>query len=156
MDASTRVLRGPFTLVGWGVAVLWLAVGAFALLRLAEPWNVALAGFAAVAAVATGAVARGLVVRIRDTGVSAVGVPEVAWEDVEHVGVRRGLVSVPYVTVRRGRALDDLPLDGIACFRPGGALRLAREVADAGGLGEVRLPELGRRPSGAGRRGLRD
>lgn len=153
MAAATRVLRGPFSIGGWVVAVLWLPVAALAASRVAEPWNWALGVFSVLAGIATAFVARGLVVRVSDTGVSTVGVPEVAWEDIEHVGVRPGLVSVPHLAVRRGRALEELPLDGVATFGRAAAVRWAQQVADAGGLGEV-VVRGATRASGPGRRGL--
>lgn len=153
MDDTSRVLRGPFSIAGWAVAVAWLAVGTVAWLRLAEPLNWIVPVFCVLAGLGTAYVSWGLVVRVGAGGVSGVGVPAIAWEDIEHVGVRPGVVSVPFLTVRRGRALDELPLDGIAGFGRGSAVRMAQEVADAGGLGEV-VVEGASRASAAGRRGI--
>ena len=155
MDASARVLRGHFSLAGWAVSAAWVALAVAAAWRMAEPWNWVVAAFSVAASGATAVVARGLAVRGRDTGVSGAGLPEVAWEDVEHVGVRGRAVSVPYLSVRRGRALDDVALDGIACVGQAPALRLAQQVADAGDLGEVVVAGA-ERPSGPGRRGIRE
>lgn len=153
MDTSDRVLRGPLALVGWAVAVAWLAVGAVAWVRFGEPWAWVFAAVSAGASIATALVSHGLRVRMGADGVSPHGGGEVRWADIDHVGVRRGWLSVPYLAVRVGRALDEVPLDGIATFGRAGALRLAGEVADAGQLGEVVLPEP--RAAGRGRRGIR-
>lgn len=153
MDATPRVLRGPLAWVGWAVAAAWLGLGVVAWLRFGEPAGWVIAGVSALAAAATGVVSNGLRVLVSEAGVTLAGGHEVAWEDVDHVGVRSGLVSVPYLAVRVGRALDDVPLDGIAAFGRSGALRLAEQVADAGSLGEVRMAG-GQRPTGRGRRGI--
>ena len=153
MDAPARVLRGHFSFAGWAVAGAWVALAVAALWRMAEPWNWVVGVFSLASSVATAVVARGLAVRVGDAGVSAAGLHEVAWEDVEHVGVRGRAVAVPYLSVRRGRALEDVPLDGIACVGRGPALRLAQEVADAGALGQVVVAGA-QRSSGPGRRGI--
>lgn len=153
MRTPVLELRGQLATVGWLVAVLWLGVAAFAWWRLDQPWNWAVTAFAVLAAAGTAFVSRGLVVRVADAGVSGDGVPTVAWGDVEHVGVHPGWVSVPYLAVRRGRAIDELPLDGIAGFGRGPAVRLAQQVADAGGLGEV-VVAAPTRSSGSPRRGV--
>ncbi len=153
-DVEPRTLRGPFLVVGLVVAAAWLALGVVGALRLTSPWNIVVAAVAVVATAVTAWISWGLRVKVADTGVSASGMPEIAWEDIEHVGVRSGLVAVPYLSVRRGRALDDMPLDGIAGLGTGMATRLAERLAAAGDLGDVVVS--GSRRSGGGRRAIRE
>lgn len=62
-------------------------------------------------------------------------------------------MNIPFLVVRRGRALDEVPLDGIASLRRGTALRLAQELADLGDLGEITVVEPADHPV-RGRRGI--
>lgn len=148
MEPTPRVLRGPFALAGWAIAAAWVVLGVFAAWRLGQPVGWAIAAAALVAAALTAWIARGLVVRLTDVGVSGSGLPEIAWQDIEHVGVRGRLVTIPFVAVHRGRALDDLTLDGIASPSRAKALALAHQVAEAGGLEVIestRVVATGRR-----------
>ena len=91
-------------------------------------------------------------VRHDDAGIVLPRLGHVPWEQVHAVEVQPGLVSVPYVVVRQGRALADVALDGLAWFGgPDGYARgLAEQVAAAAGLDRVAV----RPPRGgsAGRR----
>lgn len=150
---DTRVLRGSFPLAGWLVAAGWIAVAVFSVVRLVEPWHWIVMVVSLLAAAATVWVSLGLRVRIVDEGIVAAGIPLVPWERIDHIGVRTGVVNIPFLVVRRGRALDEVPLDGIASLRRGTALRLAQELADLGDLGEITVVEPADHPV-RGRRGI--
>ncbi len=153
MEQPGRSLRGPFATFGWVVAAGWLGVGGLAWWRLPEPWGWVVAGCCLLAAVATALVARGLRVDLGPAGVAGPGLAEVPWSNIDHVGVRSGLAHVPFIVVQRGRALDEVALDGIAAFSRRAAVALAEQVADAGDLGDVVIPDKPQ-ASGPGRRGI--
>ena len=118
------------------MALGWFALGAGVSLTVVAPWNLAGAAVAVVLGVATAWVAAGLGVRVDGDGLRVGRAPRVPWDDVTAIALRPGPFVIPVVSVRRGRALVDLPLEGLAA--PAGlARRFAQRVADAGELGPV-------------------
>jgi len=142
--------------VTWVIAVGWLALAAYSLLALAEPIRWVLGGVAVAGALGTGWLARSLRVPYDDDGMRLPRWGQVRWDQVDSVDLVPGLICVPVVSLRSGRMLDDVHLDGLAWFggTNGRARTLAERVARAGGLDAVGV--RGGRSSGAsaGRRAL--
>lgn len=145
-------LRGPFVVLAWVVTVAWLTLTPVLFVVLPAPSNAAFAVVAALAGIATGWVAWSMAVRVGPDGITLPGRDRIAWSDVDEVALVSGAVTVPVVTIRSGRALADVPLDGLAGVGRDSSVarRLAERVADAGDLGPVTTRATGSRP----RRGL--
>lgn len=152
MDAQARTFSGPMIVVTWLVAVGWLILGALSFLGLPQPGGVALGVVGIVGGLVTSWLALSLRVRHDDAGIVLPRLGHVTWERVDAVQIQPGLVSVPYVVVRDGRALTDVPLDGLAWFGgpEGFARTMAEQVAAAAGLTDVAVRP--RRSAGQGRR----
>ena len=144
---STRAFTGPMTVVTWLVAVGWFVLALLSIVGLAAPAGVVLGGLGAVGALSTAWIALSLRIPYDDDGIRLPKLGHVPWGDVHAVEVQPGVVAVPYLVVRRGRALDEVPLDGLAWF--GGAegytRALAEKVARTAGVDDVtvRVPRGG-------------
>ena len=148
---ASRSVTGPAAALAWLVAVGWLALAAAVVLTVVAPWNLLGAAVAVVLGVATGWLASSLGVRVDGDGLRIGRAGRLPWDDVTAITLGPGRFVVPQASVRRGRALMDVPLDGLGA--PAGlARRLAQRVADAGELGPigVRTPEA----RGAARRAV--
>lgn len=129
---STRSFAGPMSVLTWLVAVGWFVLGLLSLVGLAFPSGIVLGVLGIGGGLATAWLALSLRVPYDDRGIQLPTLGHVAWEDVHGVEVQPGLVSVPYVVVRRGRALEEVPLDGLAWF--GGPDGYARRLAEKVGV----------------------
>lgn len=152
MDAvTTRWFSGPMVVVTAFVAVGWVVLAVAGWLGLGAPWNVVFAAVGVVGAAVTTWLASSLRVPYDHAGVHLPGQGHVAWSEVQAIDVTSGTVSVPVLSVRRGRALVDVPLDGLAWFGgPDGTARhLAERVARVAGVAGVGVraarPSVGRR-----------
>lgn len=148
---AVRSVTGPVTVFAWAVAVGWFVLATVVGATVPSPANVAGAAVAAVFGVATGWLAASLGVRVDADGLRVGRAPRIAWDDVAGLEVGPGRLTLPVASVRRGRALVDVSLDGLA--GPAGlARRLAQQVADAGELGPVGVRDAAGR--GSARRAL--
>lgn len=139
MDASRRWFSGPMGVLTWLVALGWLALAAGSFVGLAAPGGTVLGVVGLAGALATGWLAVSMRVPCDAEGIVLPRVGRVPWSAIDAVEVHPGLVSVPVVSVRRGRALDEVPLDGLAWFGgPAGVARtLAERVARQAGIDDV-------------------
>ncbi len=151
MEAQ-RTFAGPMVVVTGLIAVGWFVLAVLAFVGLSPPWGIVLGVAGVIGGLATTWLALSLRIRHDEAGIVLPRLGQVAWDEVHAVEVQPGLVSVPYVVVRRGRGLTDVPLDGLAWFGgPDGYARgLAEKVAAAAGIGVVdvrpaRGPSRGRR-----------
>ncbi len=152
MDAeSTRWFSGPMVVVTAFVAVGWLVLAVAGWFGLAAPWNIVFAIVGVVGAAVTTGLATSRRVPYVHAGVRLPGQGYVTWSQVQAVDVTSGVLAVPVVSVRRGRALVDVPLDGLGWFGgpTGTARHLAERVARAAGVDAVGVRD--QRPT-AGRR----
>lgn len=134
MDSvSARSFSGPMTVVTWLVAVGWFVLGLLSLLGLSFPAGIVLGVLGIAGGLVTAWLALSLRIAHDERGIELPKVGHVPWERVHAVEIQPGLVSVPYVVIRHGRALTDVPLDGLAWFGgPDGYARgLAEQVARA-------------------------
>lgn len=151
MSAPVAVgsVTGPVTVFAWAVTAGWVVLAAGVAVTLASPLNVAGAAVALLLGVATGWLASSLGVHLDGDGLRVGRAARIAWDDVASIDVDPGRLVLPVASVRRGRALVDVPLDGLA--GPAAlARRLAQRVADAGDLGPVVVRTTGA-PGGARR-----
>ena len=152
MEGQFRTFSGPMVVITGLVAVGWFVLGALSFVGLSRPAGLLLGTAGVLGGLVTAWLALSLRVRHDDAGIVLPRLGHVPWEQVHAVEVQPGLVSVPYVVVRQGRALADVALDGLAWFGgPDGYARgLAEQVAAAAGLDRVAV----RPPRGgsAGRR----
>lgn len=155
MDAASRTFAGPMIVVTWLVAVGWFVLAVLSLVWLPRPGGLLLGVGGILGGLVTSWMALSLRVRHDEAGIHLPRLGHVAWERVHAVEVQPGLVSVPYVVVREGRALDEVPLDGLAWFGgPDGFARtMAEQVAGAAGLSGVGVRPV--RGGGKGRRAAR-
>lgn len=156
MDASARTFAGPMVVVTGVVAAGWFVLAVLSLAFLQRPGGLVLGVGGLLGGLITSWLALSLRVRHDEVGVQLPRLGHVPWDRVHAVEVQPGLVSVPFVVVREGRALTDVPLDGLAWFGgPDGFARsLAEQVAAAAGLSEVgvrsqRGGSRGRRAAGS-------
>lgn len=136
---AQQAIAGPMVVLAWLVAAGWLAVAVICPLTLPAPGGWVLGGVGAMGASLTAWLALSLRVRHDEAGLVLPGHGHVPWADVEAVGVRPGLVCVPLVEVRRGRAVAEVALGGLAWFGgPDGVARsLAERIAGLAGVAEV-------------------
>lgn len=134
-----QALAGPMVVMAWLVAAGWLVLAVVCPLVLAAPGGWVLGALGALGASLTAWLALSLRVRHDAAGLVLPGHGHVAWEQVEAVDVRPGLVCVPVVGVRQGRAVSEVSLGGLAWFGgPDGAARtLAERIAALAGVAEV-------------------
>lgn len=148
-----RVFSGPMVVLTGVVAVAWFVMAAACLLGLEGTPRLVLGAVGVVGGLATVWLARAMRVPWDDHGLVLPRWGHVPWSAIDAIEVRPGLVSVPVLWVREGRALSDVRLDGLAWFggAEGRARTLAERVAQVAGLDEVlvRVPGAGR-----GRRAL--
>ena len=130
---SSRAFSGPMAVVTWLVAVGWFVLGLLSILGLSFPAGIVLGVLGIAGGLVTAWLALTLRVAHDEDGIELPKLGHVPWERVHAVEIQPGLVSVPYVVVRQGRALTDVPLDGLAWFGgPDGYARgLAEQVARA-------------------------
>lgn len=155
VPTSPQVLRGPFTWLALAVALGWVALAGASLVLLSGPVSLAAALGCVVAAALTAWIAATLGVTVDADGVRVGRGGVTAWADVSSVDVRSGVLSVPVLSVRQGRALADVPLEGLAWWGRSSALAtgLAQRIADAGDLGAVGVRGG---TTAVGRRAVRD
>ncbi len=148
MDAATRTFAGPMIVVTGLVSVGWFVLAALSFGWLPHPAGLLLGSGGVLGGLITAWLALSMRVAHDEAGLHLPRLGHVPWERVHAVEVQPGLVSVPYVVVREGRALTDIPLDGLAWFGgpEGFAGGLAEQVAAAAGLPgvEVRAQRGGR------------
>ena len=140
MDPMTaRSFSGPMSVVTWFVAVGWFVLGLLSILGLAWPGGLIIGLIGIVSGLVTAWIALSLRVPYDDAGIELPKTGRVPWEKVHAVEIQPGLVSVPYVVVKEGRTLTDVPLDGLAWFGgPDGYARgLAEKVALAADVDAV-------------------
>lgn len=152
MEIQGRTFAGPMVVVTGLVAVGWFVLGALSFLGLPAPGGILLGLAGITGGLTTAWLALSLRVPYDEDGVVLPRQGRVPWSRVHAVEVQPGLVSVPYVVLRDGRALSDVPLDGLAWFGgpDGYAKDLAEGVAAAAGLSGVGVRPL--RTEGKGRR----
>lgn len=131
------MLVGPMVWVTAALCVVWIGVGAASFLLLRPPSGMVLAGVCLAGTSGTAWLALSMVVRHGPFSVHLPGHGEVSWSDIASIELQPGLLSVPTVSVRQGRALSEVELGGLAWFRRRTSQRLAERLAEAGGLGEV-------------------
>ncbi len=140
MSAARRTIVGPMAAVTWVVAAGWAALAVYSFVELGTAWGIGIGIAAVVAAAATGYVASTMAVSWDADGVLIRGRGRLPWNDLESVSLHSGILSVPHLDVRAGRAVDSIPLDGLAWFgRRGLAHASAERLASMGGLGDVRV-----------------
>ncbi len=150
---SRRIHFGPIAIVAWVVAIGWIALAVWIFVGLEPSWATAAAWVASLAGLVTGWVAFSLRVVTDADGIRIPGEPKLAWDDVDSVLVRPGLLHLPMAVTHKGRGISEHPMEGLAAGRRT-ARKLAQRVADAGGLGTVeQLNQQSKR--GAARRAAR-
>ena len=149
--AARATLRGPVVWVAWIAVVGWLALGVGALVTLDAPLGTWLGLLWLVLAFVTGAIAVSLGVGVGPDGVRLPGREPLAWDDIESVSIRTGVVWQPVVNVRQGRGLVGVPLEGLGWFGTGTARRLAERISGAGDLGPVTQVVARQAPARRGR-----
>lgn len=133
------------------VAVGWLVLAGFSFWQLAPPAGFIVGGGALVGAAITGWLGLSLVLRWDVDGVILAGRGYTPWTEIDQVALHRGILSVPVVEIRRGRAIETIPLDALAWFGQRVPLSLAQKVAERTGTPDVLVVE---RPRRRGRRGV--
>lgn len=131
-----RVLIGPMVVAAWVVAAGWLVIGGAAVASGTSPLTLTVAAAAVVLCVGTAWLGLRMIVRLTSSGVR-VGSRTVAWDDLEGVGVRRdaGPLNLPFLSVRQGRALVEVDLDGLASVGgPQAAVRAVAPIAQRAGV----------------------
>ncbi len=125
--------------VTWVVAVGWVALAAYSFVALAETIRWVLGGVSVVGALGTGWLASSLRIPYDDEGLRLPRRGHVGWDRVDSVDLTPGALSVPVLSLRSGRVLEEVPLDGLAWFGgPTGLARtLAEKVARAAGVKDV-------------------
>lgn len=143
MDGQARIISGPMVAVTGLVAVGWVVLGVLSFVGLPRPGGLLLGVAGLLGGLLTTWLALGMRVRYDEAGIVLPRLGQVAWEQVQGVQVQPGLVSVPYVVVRQGRVLTDVPLDGLGWFGgPDGVARtLADTIAEAAGGADVGVRE---------------
>lgn len=139
MSATRRTIVGPMAVLTWVVAAGWVALSVYSFLGLTSEWGIGIGIAAVLAAAATGYVAVTMAVSWNADGVLIRGRGRLPWDDLEAVTLHAGALSVPHLDVRTGRAVDSIPLDGLAWFGRRLAHASAQRLAAAAGLGEVRV-----------------
>ena len=139
MEGQFRTFSGPMVVITGLVAVGWFVLGALSFVGLSRPAGLLLGAAGVLGGLVTAWLALSLRVRHDDAGIVLPRLGHVPWEQVHAVEVQPGLVSVPYVVVKEGRTLTDVPLDGLAWFGgPDGYARgLAEKVALAADVDAV-------------------
>lgn len=152
MEEQNRRLAGPMVFVTGLVAVGWIVLAILSFIGLPRPGGLLLGAAGILGGLVTAWLALGMRIRHDDAGIHLPRLGHVAWEQVHAIEVLPGLVSVPYVVVRQGRALTEVPLDGLAWFgsSDGVARDLAQVLAQEAGVAEVGVRP--RRGGGKGRR----
>ncbi len=150
---SRRIHFGPIAVAAWVVAIGWIVLAVWIFVAFEPSWATAAAWVASLAGLLTGWVAFSLRIVTDANGIRIPGEPQLAWEDVDSVGVRPGLLHLPVVITLQGRGLSEHPMEGLGAGRRT-AHKLAQKVADAGGLGPVEPPQQ-RSKRGAARRAAR-
>ena len=147
VSGAKRTIVGPMAIATWVVAAGWAGLAVYAFVGLGSAWGIGIGAAALVGAAATGFIASTMSVSWDADGILIRGRGRLAWDDLDAVSLHPGIVSVPHLDVRVGRALDSIPLDGLAWFgRRGLAHASAERLASAGGLGEVRVPSVAAAP----------
>lgn len=146
-----RVLIGPMVVGSWVIAAGWLVIAGVSVAAGRSLTAYLLAGSALLLGVTTAVVGFWMVVRLTVDGV-VIGRQRVRWGDIDGLAVRRASgpipVQLPILSIRQGRALMDIALDGLSSVGgPGAAVRAVRPIAEWAGV-EVSL--LGQQQSGAG------
>lgn len=135
---NQRTLAGPMVWLTFVIAALWVVLGVGAYLALPGWIGVAFVVAGGLGAVLTGWLAASMLVRYGAFTVKLPGRGDVAWEEIADVSlVRAGLLQIPTVGLRQGRALEEIQLGGLAWFGTAVPLRLARKLSQAGERGEV-------------------
>lgn len=149
---DARIFMGPMVAVTGLVAVGWFVLSVLSFAGLPWPGGVVLGTVSVVGGVVTAWLALGLRIRHDEAGIVLPRLGHVAWQDVDAVEVQPGLVSVPWLVVRQGRALTGVPLDGLGWF--GGANGVARDLAEkvAQAAGVTKVDVRASRGEGKGRR----
>lgn len=139
MSDAKRTIVGPMAVVTWVVAAGWLALAIYSFVELGSAWGIGIGSFAALGAVVTGWVAFTMAVSWDADGIHIRGHGRLPWEHLEAVSLHSGVLSVPHLDIRIGRAVDSIPLDGLAWFGRRLAHASATRLASVGGLGDVRV-----------------
>lgn len=148
-----RALVGPVVVAAWVIAGGWVAVAAAVLASNRGLVALTIAAASLLLAVGTAWVGFGMLVRVSAAGV-LVGRRLVPWNEVDGLAIRRGggpiPLQVPVLARRRGRALVEVELDGLA--RVGDPARAARAVLPIAEQGQVEVAFLGHPASAAAAR----
>ena len=131
------LLIGPMVWLTAALCAVWVGVGVASFLMLSAPSGFIFAGVCLAGTTATAWLAVSMVVRHGPFGGHLPGHGEVLWGDIASIELQPGVISVPAVSVRHGRALSEVELGGLAWFGRRTSQRLAQRLADAGDLGEV-------------------
>lgn len=131
-----RTHTGPLAIVAWVIALGWFALAVVIFLVFEDSWASLAAGLATLAGIVTGWIAFSLRVVTDAEGVRIPGQRPIAWDDIDSIEVKPGLLNVPQVVTRQGRGLIEHPVEGLAAGRRR-SVRLAQRIADAGELGSV-------------------
>ncbi|MFV0405836.1 MAG: hypothetical protein ACK5LN_03275 [Propioniciclava sp.] len=149
----TGYLVGPLRTITWAVALGWLGLAAFGFWRLGYPWGWVLGGLGILAGLVTSWLGFTMRVRWDGAGIYLPTAGKVSWDQVDRVSLRRGLVTVPQVDIRDGRALQTFPLESLAWFGTSGAARaLAQRIANLAEAGPVQVLDRARVASRRSRR----
>ena len=148
-----RRMSGPMVVITALIAIGWFVLGVLSFVGLQPPAGTVLGVGGIIGGLATAWLALSMRIIHDDEGIILPRRGRVSWDRIHSVEVQPGIVSVPYVVVSEGRALTDIPLDGLAWF--GGPQGLAGDFAEklaaAAGLpGSTQRPVRG----GRGRRAL--
>ncbi|MFV0452002.1 MAG: hypothetical protein ACK5LS_07130 [Propioniciclava sp.] len=151
LDATSGAFHGPMRILTLAVAAGWVLLAVFCLWQLSPPWSFVLGAVGVVAAAGTAALGLSMGVKWNAEGIFLPGRGHMPWAEIDQISVQPGRLTVPQVEVRVGRAIETIPLDGLAWFGSGArVVTVAQQIADRGGLGEVRTVE---RVTAPGRRG---
>lgn len=148
---QTRAFVGPLATITALVAVCWLALATWALLGVGNTYGVLLGIVGVVSGILTGWLAWAMRVTWDDEGISLPGRGFEPWGVVDAVSLRKGFLTMPVVGVREGRAILEVPLEGLAWFGAGFPTGVAERIARAAGV-EVTTVERGEKAASRGRR----
>ena len=144
-ESTSGVLAGPMRIVTLAVALGWFVLAVFGFWQISPPGGWVIGGLGLVGAVVTAWLGLTMVVRWDADGIVLPGRGHTPWSEIDQVSLLPGVLAVPQVELHAGRAIETIPLDALAWFGKGRSLRLARQVADHVGTGEVRVIESSRR-----------
>ena len=139
-----RALVGPVVVAAWVIAGGWVAIAVAILVSNRSLVALAISAVSLLLGLGTAWVGFGMLVRVSAVGV-LVGRRLVPWAEVDGLAIRRGggpiPLQIPILARRRGRALVEVELDGLA--RVGDPARAARAVMPIAQRGQVEVAFLG-------------